>query len=420
MSREPKVAEVHLPWLERERPVHIAVPTAKLHVLNLEPIKARVGEKWPRLSELVHILFEKALRRVQGPYDRFLQVDELSYIATFQDRSQEEAAIACAAVAQEVCDLLFGEQAHAVSLRSVVGMVPESALEPELRVSAISALLEKHGSEQIVTRSKPDVRGPDAQMQGLAGAHRLCGLQQISLRLFPVWDIGRHTSSCLMLHPVGGRTGRDAACVRRLLPQAGEDDVAGLEIALLSAAADYGQRVRAAGKLCAVGTGIGWETLSVAATRSRYLAALKAVAADFSVPLMLKIEQIPAGMPMARLGELVAMLHVHPVRVLVEFAAGVRIPEMPFKLHAAGIGAALPDGCDAKLARSLIDKLNRRAEAQKAFSFLSGIGGDLAGIARERDLRFGAGPGLDGGHSYTGLEAIPDFPLRENGPVHYL
>jgi hypothetical protein len=405
-----------------ETPVHIAIPTAKLHVLHLEPIKARVGDKWPRLSQLVHTLFEKALRRVQGPHDRFVQVDELSYIATFQGRTPEEAALACTAVAQDVCDLLFGEDARTVSLRSLVGMVPETDLEPVLRSDIVTARLEKHGTERIITKRTPTERGtgPEALMQGLEGAHHLLGQHQFSTRLFPVWDMARRTASCLTLQPVGGRTGKAASTVRRLMPHGGEDLVADLEIALLSGAVDYARRLHAEKKLCAVGTGIGWQTLSVAATRTRYLSALKSVADGGYCPLMLVLEDIPAGMPAARLGELVAMLTAHHVRVLVSFAHGLQIPDLPFQLHAAGIGATLPDGCDRRLAVAIIDKLNRRATQQHAFSFLGGISESLVEMAGKRGLRFGAGPGLDGAHHYTGLEAIPDFPLRPDTAVHFL
>ena len=85
------------------------VPAAKLHVLQLEPIKAKLGPKWEKLSALVHTLFEKSLRRAQGPADHFLLVDEMSYVVTFHNLSLEEASLACASVAKEVCDLLFGD-----------------------------------------------------------------------------------------------------------------------------------------------------------------------------------------------------------------------------------------------------------------------------------------------------------------------
>src|SRR4051812_27768863 len=108
-------------WPEAKKPAVAAVPAAKLHVLQLEPIKAKVGERWPRLSLLVHTLFENALKRAQGPLDHFVQVDELSYVVTFHGRSLHETTLACAAIAQEVCARLFGEGAEEVSVRSVVG-----------------------------------------------------------------------------------------------------------------------------------------------------------------------------------------------------------------------------------------------------------------------------------------------------------
>jgi len=102
------------------------VSAAKLHVLQLEPIRARVGERWPRLSNLVHALFEKALKKAQGPMDSFIPVGELAYIVTFHERTQDEAEIACAAVAREVCALLFGEGAGDISVGGLVGLVPGS------------------------------------------------------------------------------------------------------------------------------------------------------------------------------------------------------------------------------------------------------------------------------------------------------
>src|ERR1700753_2832662 len=84
------------------------IAAATLHVLNLAPIKERLGEKWPKLSDLVHRLFETALSEAQGSRDHFVLVDELSYVVTFHGLSFEEASIACTAVAQKVCEKLFG------------------------------------------------------------------------------------------------------------------------------------------------------------------------------------------------------------------------------------------------------------------------------------------------------------------------
>ena len=53
-----------------------------------------------------------------------------------------------------------------------------------------------------------------------------------------------------------------------------------------------------------------------------------------------------------------------------------------------------------------------RLLGQHAFGFLRGLHSvPLTRLAAHYDLRFGLGGALDGQHRYTGLEAVPDFPL---------
>jgi len=129
------------------------VPAAKLHVLQLEPIKAKLGGKWEKLSALVHTLFEKSLRRAQGPQDHFLLVDEMSYVVTFHNLSLAEASLACASVAKEVCDMLFGADVDDITIRGLVGLVPPAMLENAAAAKGIqiTEFLERTGGEIIVT-----------------------------------------------------------------------------------------------------------------------------------------------------------------------------------------------------------------------------------------------------------------------------
>jgi hypothetical protein len=128
-----------------------AVPAAKLHVLGLLPIKNKLGEKWPRLSGLVHSLFEKAISNAQGPSDHFIILDELSYVVSFHHLSMEEAGLACASIAQEVCKLLFGADVEDISVRSLVGLVSPQLFEAGSAAAAkISELLEQSGGEIVV------------------------------------------------------------------------------------------------------------------------------------------------------------------------------------------------------------------------------------------------------------------------------
>jgi hypothetical protein len=402
--------------------INISISAAKLHVLQLEPIKAKMGGKWPRLSQLVHTLFEKSLKRAQGPLDQFILVGELSYVATFQGRSTEEAALACAAVAQEVCELLFGDGVDTISVRSVVGVVSKSHVRPNMQVDAIGAVLERTGRVKVFTRSIGDPVDGNAssvslasRMPGEAGikAQQLLTRIKSSASYFPVWDLERGISSSLIFSPVGNGAAKPSISVRATLPQGEQDIVPGLEIALLRAAGEYAQRVHASQKVCGVGAGVSCESLCSFAQRVRYVTALKAIPTTTNCPLLLRIEDVPAGMPLARLAEIVAMLAAPHVRVLIEFAPEVSIPDLNIKLGAAGIGAVLPESCTVAKAREIASNVARRVLRQRAFSFLRGLENEgLIRAATECQVRFGVGTVLDKGQNYTGLESVPDFPLR--------
>jgi hypothetical protein len=394
------------------------IPAAKLHVLQLDPIKAKLGDKWEKLSGLVHKLFEKALRNVQGPQDHFLLVDEMSYVVTFHNLSMEAASLACASVAKEACDLLFGADVEDISVRSLVGLVPSSLLDGKgLRVSD---LLEKQGGEIIVSHSsasapiprdqKTPSPSPTAAGECIVRAHALAAQSGMGLGLFPVWDLKSRKSASLFLS--GTSRGERTPSVRRTLNGADETRIVNMEIALLFAATEYAHRIHHEQKVCSVGTGVSYESLSGFHARIAYIGALKSIQTVASCPILLRIEKVPDGTPHGRLAEIVAMLNVPNVRVTIEFESLRNIADLNIRLGAVGIGWTLPPGCDAAIAAAAASKLATRAMAQKAFAFLHGLNTpELLTVVQANAVRFGSGQAIDANRCYTGQEPVPDFPL---------
>jgi hypothetical protein len=168
--------------------------------------------------------------------------------------------------------------------------------------------------------------------------------------------------------------------------------------------------VHASQKVCAVGTGVSYDTLSSLSGRVRYITTLKEIRTSPVCPLLLKIEDIPQGVHLGRLGEIMNMVTVPNVRFLLEFTD--KIPEFEFRMGAAGIGAVLPDDCAAWQAESILKSMPNRLLGQHAFGFLRGLHSPpLIRLAAHYDLRFGLGAILDRAHRYNGLESVPDFPL---------
>jgi len=165
-------------------------------------------------------------------------------------------------------------------------------------------------------------------------------------------------------------------------------------------------------KVCAVGASVSYDTLSSFAGRVRYITTLKEVRTTPVCPLLLKIEDIPQGVNLGRLGEIMNMVAVPNVRFLLEFSE--RIPEMEFKLGAAGIGVVLPDDGSANRAEALLKSLPNKLLGQQAFGFMRGLHSAASvRLAEKHNLRFGIGAALDQRHRYTGLETVPDFPLSQ-------
>ena len=404
-------ADCAVAWAE-DRVSLVDVSAAKLHVLQLEPIKIRLGTRWPRLADLVHKLFEKALRRAQGPSDHFVAVGELSYVVTFHGLSVSEASLACTAVAKEVCELLFGDGIDDIAVRALVGTVPKASVFPPVNPETVAAMLERSGTETIVSRLPlpPPVRPPVSD-ETMIQAHRLMRAYNRTLGCFPVWDLQSGKCSSLFLSPHAGAGNKSSIAVRRFAGGGGENQVVDAEIALLQAAGDYARRLQAAQKICAMGVGVSYETLSGFHSRIRYIGALKK-ALPANCPFLLKLEQVPDGTLVSRLSELIAMLSQPSLRILIEFSAGGAVPYLDVRLGASGIGVGLPENCSLKQADATAQKLMQRAVLQKSFVFLGGLSSpDLVAMARRQNVRFGIGSALDGELAFTGLESLPDFPL---------
>ena len=413
-------------WIENDSAAEPQVAAAKLHVLNLDPIKAKLGDKWGKLSGLVHKLFEKALRNVQGPSDHFLLVDEMSYVVTFNSLSVEAAGLACASIAREVCELLFGADVDDIAVRGLVGLVPQSSLK-NLAGGAIAELLERRGGEMIVSHPvssaqnamhtheerRTKIAAPTAaQHAWIPHAEELFSKAGAAMALFPVWDIKSRKSASVYVSAFSPFADRAPCSVRRLFKQAQESYFVEHEIALLQAAAEYAQRVHRAQKVCAVGVGVSYETLSGLHARIAYIGTLKAIPTIASCPILLRIEKVPEGTPHGRLAEIINMLAAPNIKFTIEFQSLRDLNDLDIRLGAVGLGWTIPNDCDAAGVKHNAQKLVHRAASQKAFSFVQGVkNAELLAAAQEGGVRFGTGSALGMPHSFGAQDPIPDFPL---------
>ncbi len=401
------------------------VPAAKLHVLALAPLKTRLDTKWPRLSELVHKLFETAIARAQGPGDYFAKLDELSYIAIFRSLTVAEATQVCAAIAREVCQALFGDQVEEVSVRNVVStvVVPSGSDLPRIS-KLIEAMLEREGTEIVFAQStqctppmpvaaisETVLKPPAPELDRLADIHTMLSDFSLKASFFPVWSLQRGLSSSLFLSAVRSGPDKLASLGGLMFDEADPKIAASIEFALLDAVSAYAGRISAVEQVCALGVGVSYETLTVFQSRIRYITALQKLRLQPSTPLILKIEKIPPGTPAARLGELAAMLKLPNIHVALEFQSLRAIPKFEFRLSAMALGSPYPNSEDRETAVKFIKDTVALCARQKLLLHLSHLdSAEAVQIARRCNVRLGTGTYLSTVR-FTGLEKIPNFPL---------
>lgn len=399
-----------------------AVAAAKVHVLQLEPIKHRLGDRWPRLSLLVHKLVNTALQKAQGPGDHFEVVGELAYIATFHNLNQSQADAAMADIMQKICEKLWGAGVPEVSVRGVVGEVPSTLVsEKSCSAEEISETLEKTGSKTVVSipRSPEAPRMLPKQIlwnsPPRAGwikyGHELGDVLGIAFRFAPVWELQGGRSRLLALTMNGRISGRNG--LASLILDSSLHQLVDVEIPLLFMTATMAHRLSQAGEVTSLMVGVSHDTVSHRETRTRYLRALKDMEVPVSCPILLRVEMIPDGAVLTRVAQIASMLATPNVRVVLDFQNPRQLPPFDFRLPAVGISAMLPPSCSAEHAEKVVEKIVRRAQDQKCVSFLHGVdNGELTGIAEQAGVKFATGTALGKSIEFTGLEAVPQFPLH--------
>ena len=398
------------------------ISAAKVHVLQLEPIKHRLGDRWPRLSLLVHKLVNTALKKAQGPGDHFEVVGELAYVATFHNLSQQDADAALGDIMQKVCEKLWGAGVQDVAVRSVVGEVSASLVsEKGCELEAISDALEKNGSKTVVSipRAPTSARILPKQLVWdspprigwIDHCHQLGEALGIHFRFAPVWELQGGKSRLLALTMNGRLSGRNGLV--SLIPDSSLHQVVDIEIPLLFMTAAMAQRLAAAGEVASLMVGVSHDTVSHKETRTRFMRALKDVEVPVSCPLLLRIEMIPDGAVMTSVGQIASLLATPNIRVVLDFQNPRQLPPFDFRLPAVGISAMLPVGCDAEQAAKVAEKVVRRSLDQKCMSFLHGLDTpQLLDIAGKAGVKFATGKTLDKTIEFTGMEAVPHFPIQ--------
>jgi hypothetical protein len=314
-----------------------------LHMMGLESLRARLGARWPRVADRVHMLAERLLNQMLAPRDAWFRYGEEGYIVVFAQLGRAQAGLVCAKLVEQLQRLLLGDvDTAAVRVHSAVHEVggellfQGSSLQEMLGVAAALAA----GS------AVPD---PAAAEEANPWAHVAPQELPVEVVYRPIWDTRKEVLSIYLARAMRPRRGRlplwgyDCAADPQDMQQ-----ILGLDLEVLRQTMEvYGELYRNQFR-CFLSVPVHFETLAGPNRRREYLAALQAIPKELVAFLAFHIVGLPRGVPASRATEIVNFLKQFSRVVIVIVEAGSQ--DLP-TLAAAGVYITtilLPPGASPK------------------------------------------------------------------------
>lgn len=303
--------------LERRLKVLLAQPqllsAGRIHMLNLDTLRASLGPAWDELRDRVHSSADRIINRHIDDKDVQFRSGDGEYIIVFATLSRQAASLVCAKIAEELYRLFLGDPKLAeITVSTAVGAVDGKLLFEHASVadllSAVEQTVEASGPEEQAAASTAPP--PPTAAAGAAEPRKLklsqLEMAQIGTMYRPLWDVGRQVISTYMCTPV--RRFPDGTSVEGMLALSGVSEpqqLAKVDIDTLADTVEILDELFRNKFRLMVSVPVCFETLAARRTRQEYLAICQSVP-DYLRPfLIFEFLRFPAGVPSGRMSELV-------------------------------------------------------------------------------------------------------------------
>jgi len=351
------------------------VAGAKIQVLNLHVIQERLGEKWQKMSALVHKYFEAAIRSALGPDDVFCHRGELEYLIAFHNTPLAEARLKCVAISQFACERLFGKDGEDLVVRAVtapLAWTDFSSLDDQMQADWH---LEDQGEEVLCTKNGEKAKSsPRRMIDGVSlgdeQRHQVRA-ENTPFVFRPFWDSDRQVLLSYLAQPLPDTClptshfyGPPTA-----MPEHAQSE---LDILCLKAVHRRIQAVRGAGRRLLIAAPLHFTTLS----RQRYWLMYRDIASAISpvelADVLFVLHGIDAGVPNVRLVQELPKLAVFARRLFCIAQDPGQIQRQFHNTNVQAVGAVVRAGEPERVLIERLQKLHIAARAAGMESFLLG------------------------------------------------
>ena len=278
-----------------------------VQVIGLQPIRARLGDRWPKKCVHVWAHFEAVLRRQLPPHDLVVRVDDVHFlIAQTQERGASAQAI-CMRLAGELMQFFLGSASDSdIEVRNVTSAEGDVLVCEPIDIGRFRAEYARVAPAGPLS-SPPS---PQIKRERFAVPTRLGRDLAIALSLEPMWDlqnglrmVGHYAR--ITTHDRGADQEISTARRAELQPA----DHLDLDLAALTEAIALRNRSpRSAGGLLVP---LSYKVISNSSSRYALIHAVRALEPAARSSFAWELIDLEAGIPPDRLAEIVALLRPH-------------------------------------------------------------------------------------------------------------
>lgn len=161
-GRDPREFEARLDEITAHQGVAGGITAGRVHMLNLNKVRERLGGRWKRFAERIHAVIKGELKTRLGPRDLFTCVDDSTYVIVFGDCSEVEARLRVALLSEQILEKLLGEaEAKDLSALGVQRVVAQAdgglVTEAVDRTQALKDVIDQAEAEGVATYDVQDV-----------------------------------------------------------------------------------------------------------------------------------------------------------------------------------------------------------------------------------------------------------------------
>ncbi len=310
-----------------------SIAAGVVHLLGLDQIQDAVGEKWPLISERVHDLAARILRKHLGPRDAWIRYDNANYLIVFSGRDNAAAQLVCGTVKAELHELLLGRsETRAITIKTATLDLDGRVLVQSQRLGDLLDTFAAQASAAAECAGC-DHQDEEAARPCVDTGHTLAlrlGLTERpepDIMYRPVWDAYAQVISTYVCEPFLAQPGFNRLRGYDVLySQDDSDDILDLDLRTFSeAVATYNELFQNRFRFILT-IPVHFETLANTKRRREYWQ-LQRMTPKYLIPFIaFELVGLPSGIPFGRLSEIVNILRAGCRTVIAR--AGSDLPDL--------------------------------------------------------------------------------------------